>query len=285
LRSPSDREDRLASLRSLLFAPGAEERKLAKAFSAGADGVIVDLEDSVAPESKETARALVERSLAEAPSACLRLLRINAVDTEFFPGDLALLARLDLDAIVLPKATPDAVAALDEVGAPLIAIVESALGLQSAGETAAHPHVAALVLGAADLGAELGLEPREDELEILYARSKLVVDSAAAGIRPAIDVAHLDIRDLEGLERSARLARSLGLRGKLCIHPGQVAVVNAVFTPTAAELDWARSVVEAYEEAMGEGRGVLALEGRMIDAPVVARARRVLAEAHADRDG
>jgi citrate lyase beta subunit len=133
-----------------------------------------------------------------------------------------------------------------------------------------------LVLGAADLGAELGLEPRPDELEILYARSKVVVDSAAAGIRAPIDVVHLDVRDREGLERSARFARSLGFRGKVCIHPDQVAVVNSAFAPDADEVEWAQRVVEAFERGEREGRGAVALEGTMVDLPVVERARRIL---------
>jgi len=181
--------------------------------------------------------------------------------------------------LVLPKATPDAISALDASGPPVIAIVETAAGLRLAYETAAAPGVAALVLGAADLGAGLGLEPRPDGLEILYARSKLVVDSAAAGIRPPFDVVHLDTRDGPGLEAECRLARSLGFRGKVCIHPEQVPIVNRVFAPSANEVDWAKGVIEAYEQGISGGEGVVALEGSMVDLPIVERARRVLAEA------
>ncbi len=117
----------------------------------------------------------------------------------------------------------------------MIAIVETALGVRQAYETARLPRVAALVLGAVDLGAELGLEPRADGQEVLYARSQLVVDSAAAGIRSPFDLVHLDTRDDEGLEAEARLARSLGFRGKACIHPAQVEIVNRVFSPTKEE--------------------------------------------------
>ena len=186
---------------------------------------------------------------------------------------------LELEAVVLPKATPDAVAALGPEGPPVIAIVESALGLRLAYETAAAERVQALLLGAADLGAELGLEPRPDGLEILYARSKVVSDSAAAAIRPPFDVVHLDVRDLVGLEAAARFARSLGFRGKACIHPDQVEVVNRVFAPEAGDVEWARRVLAAYERGEREGRGAVALEGTMVDLPVVQRARKVLAEA------
>jgi citrate lyase subunit beta/citryl-CoA lyase len=136
--------------------------------------------------------------------------------------------------------------------------------------------VCALVLGAADLGAELGLEPRDDGLEILYARSQLVVDSAAARIRPPFDVVHLQIDDREALEAECRLARSLGFRGKACIHPDQVDVVNRLFGPTESEIAWARRVLDMFEE---QGEGVIAFNGTMIDLPVVERARRVLREA------
>ena len=205
-------------------------------------------------------------------------MRVNGVDTAPFERDLALVRELGLEAVMLPKATPEAVAALGADGPPVIAIVETALGLRLAYETAAAPRVAVLMLGAADLGAELGLEPRADELEILYARSKLVADSAAAGVRPPIDVVHLDVRDREGLERSARLARSLGYRSKACIHPDQVPVVNGVFSPASDEVEWARQVLDAYERGRREGRGAVALDGSMVDLPVVERARKVLAE-------
>jgi citrate lyase beta subunit len=189
---------------------------------------------------------------------------------------------LDLDALVLPKATPGAVAELAPEGPPVIAIVETAGGLRLAFETASAPRVAALMLGAADLGAELGWEPRPDGLELLYARSRVVADSAAAGIRAPFDVVHLDTRDDAGFEAAARFARSLGFRGKACIHPAQVEIVNRVFVPETGSVDWARRVVEAAETGEREGRGAVALDGEMIDAPIVARARRILREGEFD---
>jgi citrate lyase beta subunit len=262
----------LAHARSLLFAPGSDERKLRSALGAGADAVIADLEDAVAPAQKQAARELV---------AELRppIVRINGAGTEWFAEDLAVAETLDLEAIVLPKATPEAVAALGPEGPPVIAIVESAVGVRSSYETALAPRVAALLLGAVDLGAELGLESRADGLEVLFARSKVVVDSAAAGIRPPFDIVHLDLADAEGLEEECRLARSLGFRGKACIHPAQLEIVNRVFAPSEAELEWARGVVVAYERESGAGRGAFALNGAMVDLPVVERARRILAEA------
>jgi citrate lyase beta subunit len=204
---------------------------------------------------------------------------VNGADSEWFGDDLALVEELRPDAIVLPKATPDAVAALGTDGPPVLAIVETAAGVRSAYETASAKGVVALLLGAVDLGAELGLEPRPDGLEILYARSKVVIDSTAAGIRAPFDIVHLDVKDDVGLEEECRLARSLGLRGKACIHPAQLEIVHRVFAPTSGEIEWAQRVVEAYEREAGEGRGVFALNGSMVDLPVVERARRILAEA------
>jgi citrate lyase beta subunit len=254
-----------ATARSLLFAPGNDERKLEKALAAGADAVVADLEDAVPATEKEAARTVARRVLGGA-------------GTEHWGADLQAVADLELDALVLPKATPEAVGALGPDGPPVVAIVETALGVRHAYETARLPRVAALVLGAVDLGLELGLEPRADGQEVLYARSRLVLESAAAGLRSPFDLVHVDTRDDEGLEAEARLARSLGFRGKACIHPAQVAIVNRVFSPTGEERERARRVVEAYERGLADGRGAVALDGEMIDLPVVERARRILAE-------
>ncbi len=275
----------LTQLRSLLFAPGSDERKLVKALGSDADAVIADLEDAVAPGEKDAARELTIRVLAETETRAARLVRVNGIDTPHALDDLAAVAELGLDAIVVPKATPEAIAALGDDGPPLIAIVETAAGLLQASELAATPRVAALFLGAVDLGLELGFEPRADGLELLHARSTLVLASAAAGLRGPFDAVYLAIRDEDGLEAEARLARSLGFRGKPCIHPAQVDVVNRVFTPDAEEIERARAVVDAYDAAVAAGRGAIALEGQMIDVPVVERARGILAQAERREHG
>src|SRR6185437_7072934 len=171
---------------------------------------------------KDEARELVSRLRPP-------VVRVNGAGTPWFEDDLAAARELPLEALVLPKATPDAVAALGPDGPPVVAIVETAQGLRLAYETASSPRVAALLIGAVDLGAELGLEPRPDGLEILHARSRVVVDSRAAGIRPPFDIVHLEVHDLAGLEAACAFARSLGFRGKACIHPEQVPVVNRAF--------------------------------------------------------
>jgi citrate lyase beta subunit len=269
----------LASARSLLFVPGNDPHKLETALSAGADAVVADLEDAVPAAEKETARRVVAERLAGARTASLIAVRVNAAGTPFRDDDLHVLAGLPLDVLVLPKATPDGVAELPREGPPVVAIVESARGLKRAHETASALRVAALALGAVDLGLELGLERRPDGQEVLFARSQIVLDSAAAGIRAPFDLVHLDTRDQQGLERECRFARSLGFRGKLCIHPDQVEVVNRVFSPSEGELEHARRVVEVYAQGAAEGRGAVSLDGEMVDLPVVERARQVLAEA------
>ncbi|HXV57018.1 MAG TPA: CoA ester lyase [Gaiellaceae bacterium] len=267
----------VSSIRSLLFAPGNDARKLEKALEAGADAVVADLEDAVPAPEKGRARDLVRDLVAGAGAETFLAVRVNGVGTAFWEDDLRLLSELPPDALVLPKATPEGVAALGPDGPPVIGIAETAQGLRLAYETASSPRTVALLLGAVDLGLELGLEPRADGQEVLFARSKLVVDSIAAGIRSPFDLVHVDVRDDEGLEAECRLARSLGLRGKACIHPAQVAIVNRVFSPSEEEADRARRIVRAYEEGRAEGRGVVALDGEMIDLPVVERARQVLA--------
>ena len=254
--------------RSLLFVPGDDERKLAAAARAGADAVVVDLEDGVAPERKDAARELLASALP--PGA---LVRVNGLESGLMETDLEAVRGVDAAGLVLPKATPEAAEALASQSLPVVAIAETADGVRRAFEIACVPRVVALVLGAVDLGAQLGLAPLPDGEELLYARSKLVVDSVAAGIRPPFDSVHRTLDDPEGLERECRRARALGLRGKGCIHPAQVEVVNRAFAPDEDELAWARRVVAEHEG------GVSRVGGEMVDKPVLERARALLAEA------
>jgi citrate lyase beta subunit len=271
----------LPVLRSLLFAPASDEHKLTKALASDADAVVADLEDATAPHEKEAARGIVESLFSDTQIRPARAVRVNAPGTEWFEGDLELVDRLRLDLLVLPKATPSAVAALGPGDPPVLAIVESAEGLRLAYETAAAERVFALALGSHDLGAELQTSARSDGLEILYARSKIVADSAAAGRRPPFDTVYLDVRDPAGLEEECLLASTLGFRGKLCIHPAQLEVVNRLFAPSEEELAWARRVLEAYEQGLRDGRGAVALDGKMVDMPIVRKAERLLSEARA----
>ena len=269
----------LQTARSFLFAPGSDERKLAKALACGADAVIADLEDAVTPAEKPAARELASRLLDTAETGSAKLLRVNAVGSEWHDADLGAATRAGVDGVVLPKATAAAVEAVGAtVDIPVVAIVETPTGVREAFAIASHERVVALMLGAIDLGLALGLEPRPDAQELLFARSSLVVDSAAAGLRAPIDRVWVDVRDLDGLERDCALGRSLGFRGKALVHPDQVPVTHEAFAPSTDELDRARAIVEAFELAAAEGRGVVALDGEMIDLPVVERARKLLSD-------
>jgi citrate lyase beta subunit len=262
-------------LRSVLFAPGDDERKLRRALDSGADGVIFDLEDAVGLDRKPAAREVVRHVLAEAPRAeAARFVRVNA-QPELLAVDLRALEGSDLDGLVLPKATAASVRLLD--GRPSIAIVESAAGLLSAADLARSEGVVALLFGTVDLALDLGLQTRPDGLELLAPGSTLVVASAAAGIDAPLDGVHVALDDDAGLAERARSARSLGFGGKACIHPRQVPIVNEVFAPTAEELERARAIVAAFDAAMTAGRGVIQHDGAMIDLPVAERARRLLA--------
>jgi citrate lyase beta subunit len=270
----------LSTVRSLLFAPGNEERKLRGALESDADAVIADLEDAVPAGEKDRARAVVRQVLGEgrargAGAGPLRLLRIAAAE------DVELAAELRVDAVMVPKATAAAVGGLPSAP-PAVAIVETPSGLREAHEIASSPAVAALMLGAVDLSVALGLEPYGDGLELLFARSSIVVDSAAAGIQKPFDSPCLDFRDLGVVRHEAERARALGFAGKACIHPAQVEVVNAAFTPSAEQVEWAERTLSALAEAEREGRGAVALAGTMIDEPVAARARGILARTRRD---
>jgi citrate lyase subunit beta/citryl-CoA lyase len=267
----------LERLRSLLFVPADNPDRAARAFDRGADAVIVDLEDGVAPEVKPRARTVAVDLLRDRPGPSVRLLRVNPLDTEWGAADLEAARGLPVDALVLPKATPATIEPWAMLGVPLLVLVETAAALRASYEIASHPAVAALILGGADLSVELRLQPRPDGLELLHARSQLVLDSAAAGIRAPFDVVQFDLHDAAALERECELGKSLGMGGKTCIHPAQLEVVNRVFSPSERELAEAQAVVEAFEAGIRDGRGAVAHAGRMIDAPVVAAARATLA--------
>jgi citrate lyase beta subunit len=263
---------------SALFAPGDDERKLAKAIGAGAALAIADLEDAVAGRAKTAARDTVANALGRRGTGSGRCaVRINVLDGPFAAADLAMAVEAGADAIVVPKAAAAPLRELDvDSLPPIVAIVETASGLQESGEIATAPGVWALLLGAVDLGVQLRLTPRADGLELLFARSKLVMDSAAAQIAPPVDAVHVELGDEDGLRRQCELARSLGFGGKACIHPRQVGVVERAFAPTPAELERARRVVAAYEAAVADGTGVVRVDGEMVDLPVYERARDVI---------
>ena len=252
---------------------------MAKAARAGADAVILDLEDSVVETHKSDAREIAERVLRERPGSSLWLVRVNGVDSPCFADDLKMVAGAAPDAVVVPKADPDVLARIDPAIPTIIALIESAVGLARVQEVAADSRVARLQLGAVDLALQLGLQTRPDGLELLHPRAALVLASALGGCAGPVDSVFVGIRDLEGLERDAELGRSLGCSGKACIHPSHLDVLHRVFCPTAAEVTRAAAVIEAYERAAAAGAGTVQYQGAMVDRPLVQQARGIIERA------
>lgn len=268
----------LAGSRSVLFVPGDSPRKIERARASAADVIVLDLEDGVAPDQKNEARSLVAKALAE-PTDRPIVVRVNAMDTPWGGADAAMIRETVPDAVMVPKAAARSTAGTVPFSVPVVALIETATGLRDVHEIAARDGIALLALGSADLGAELGWRPRKDELELLGPRTSLVLASAAVGLHAPLDAVHLDIRDLAGLRQSAERARDLGLAGKLCIHPAQVELVNEVFTPSSEEIHHAERVLVAHRSALEGGLAVTSVDGRLVDAPVVASAASVLAAA------
>ncbi|WP_030608554.1 HpcH/HpaI aldolase/citrate lyase family protein [Streptomyces sclerotialus] len=258
----------LAAARSLLFVPGHRSDRYAKAAAAGADGVVVDLEDAVAPDAKDAARDAVAEWLAGGARA---VVRINAPGTEWYAADLAMAAAHGAP-VMLPKAEDPAAlesAAARTGGGPLLALVETAAGVENAAALCRVPGVVRAAFGSIDLAAQLGVDP-DDRPALAYARSRLVCASAAAGLAPPLDGVTTGLAADGPPASDVAYARRLGFGGKLCIHPRQLGAVHEGFTPSAAEREWAHRVLAA------EGP-VAVVDGRMVDRPVLERARRILA--------
>jgi len=282
------------STTTLLFIPGNSPGMLKNAPVFGADCLILDLEDSVTPAEKDAARILVRHALPWLKTQGTEVaVRINPF-SEAFLGyeDMEEIALSPPDVIMLPKATKEEVQILSglldeiekkkglaETGIKIIPLVETAAAVVNMREIAGSSgRVAGLLLGAEDLTADLGVKRTRRGLEILYARSKMAMVCKAAGIA-AIDTPFADIRDEAGLHYDAHTARALGMTGKAAIHPGQINVIRKAFTPDEEEIAYAARIISAMEEAEKESRGVLALDGRMLDAPAVAWAKQTLEKA------
>jgi len=257
---------------SYLFVPGNRAERFDKACAAGADAVIVDLEDAVPPADKASARAAVKRWLSSAKPV---LIRINGADSEWFRDDVALCRTPGIAGIVLAKAerVEDIHFLAEHVGVatPILPLIETAQGFWNALELAQVQQVQRLLFGTIDFQLDLGISG--DEGELLYFRSKLVLVSRIAGIQTPVDGITVAIDDAERLRADTLAAKRLGFGGKLCIHPKQVGLVNECFGPSAREEAWAKRVVEAAAAAHG---GVVVVDGKMVDRPVLARAEAIL---------
>jgi len=275
----------LALARTFLFVPGDRPERLARALASGAGGVIVDLEDAVAPERKDAARTQIAEGFAALPSDAdgRMLVRVNAFGTPWHADDRALVARLAaqrlLAGVVLPKAERAAdLAALAQAVGPataLLPLIESVAGLDAVDALAASPQVLCLVFGHLDFQADAGMACGPDEAELVPVRLALVLASRRAGLAPPVDGVTADWRDTARLTAEASRARRGGFGAKLCIHPDQVTGVAAAFSPSADELAWASRVCDAVRAA---GGGVVNVDGRMVDGPVVKLAERLLAQ-------
>jgi citrate lyase subunit beta / citryl-CoA lyase len=275
--------------RSVLFAPANRPQLIAKLPRSNPDVVVLDLEDAVPAAEKVGARALA-RSAAETLLALddgpAVVVRVNAPSTEWFERDIAEASVPGLRAVIVPKLeTPTevvrAATALDAAGCPHVGIlagIETVRGVLDARELLGSPRVVACYFGAEDFTADAGGVRRDDNFDVAHPRAQVALAARLAGIA-ALDIVVTAFSDDDRFNREAAEARSLGYSGKLCIHPAQVPLANAAFVPSAGEVDRARRLLDAYDAAVADGRAAIAFEGQMVDEPLAARARAVLAAA------
>ena len=277
--------------RSFLFAPATHARRAEKVFLAGADVAILDLEDAVAVAEKPAARALAVAALRR-PRACKGFVRINAAETEWCFEDLEAIVGPWLDGVLLPKLESAATlqtidwllaqlerkAGLAPGRIDLMAIIETGRGVSGLKEIAAAPsRLRRLCFGAGDYTLDMGMGWSLEEAELAPARAAMVLESRSGGLEAPIDTVFIELRETAAFDASAERARTLGFQGKLCIHPDQVSVVNATFTPDEAERARARRIVEAFEQAERAGSASIQVDGYFVDYPIVEKARRTLA--------
>jgi citrate lyase subunit beta / citryl-CoA lyase len=272
---------------TLLFVPADKPEMLAKAQSRKAEAIIIDLEDAIAVAAKEAARAILahelERGALVGPSAIC--VRINPLDQGGIE-DLEALSRRSIDAIITPKADSQSGVsqvreAIDSIlpAGPTVSLipqVESARGVVQLHELAAARSIAAIAFGGEDLCVDLGVPRSEDSLELLIPRALVALHARAVGL-PAIDTVYTAVDDDDGLTREATVARKLGFTGKLLIHPAQIDPVRRVFSPTEGEVRWAHKIIDIGVSTNDSDDGVRLVDGKMVDAPVVAQAQRILA--------
>ncbi|MFN8525414.1 MAG: CoA ester lyase [Chloroflexota bacterium] len=286
-------------IRSMLYAPGNKPRLVSKVATFGSDAIILDLEDAVPIAEKVATRDAVRAALPTLQPGPLRYVRVNSLDTGWTFADLDAVVCADLDGIKLPKVeSPRDLELVDlhlrrlerDRGLPegridLAPIIETARGVLNAREIAASgTRVRKLGFGAGDYCRDVGTRFsgnlwEADGLELISARTQVVLASRAAGLDPPIDTVWLDIRDNEGLERDATVALRLGFQGKSAIYPGQIEVIHRVFSPSAADIDYARRVDAAFAEAEAAGSASIQVDGRLVDYPIAIKARWLLERA------
>lgn len=283
-------------LRTLLFVPGNQERRLEKVRSIPADAFILDLEDSVPPSEKDSARQMVAASIDGLASSGQEVfVRINALSTPYAIPDIRMVITRGLRGICLPKSEStdhihkadtlisdaEREAGLEMGSIGLLALIETPKGIINAcGIAGASSRILGVNFGAEDYALEMGINRTKEGAEIHYPRMVISLACHAANVL-AIDSVYTDLRDEEGLIKETRLAGQMGFQGKLVIHPDQISPVNQVFTPSEEETTYARRIVEAFEVAVSQGQASISLDGKMIDTPVAERARKLLTLAEA----
>ncbi|SPF32922.1 citrate (pro-3S)-lyase, beta subunit [Candidatus Desulfosporosinus infrequens] len=273
--------------RTMLFMPGNNPGMLQDAAILGADSIILDLEDAVSLSEKDSARILVRNALKYLDYSQVEVVvRVNPLDTEFGPQDVDMIARVKPDTLLIPKAHEEDIKLVDMmldkieteegygVGSiKIIALIETAIGLETIHEVIkASRRTVGVLLGGEDLTSDLGIMRTKEGEEIFYARNKVATACRALRV-DSIDTPFTDTNDYEGLIKDTAKAKSLGLTGKAVINPRQVEIIHSVFAPTEAELKHALRILGAMEEMKKEGKGVFSLDGKMIDAPVINRAK------------
>lgn len=284
------------SRRALLYMPGDDRRKIEKATTLGVDSICMDMEDGVAAHKKAEARAVIAQAMKELNFGnSERCIRINSIGSGLEKRDLVAALATNPDAIVVPKIeTAEQVRWVSEriesyelssnlnIGAIRLLIgVETAKGILNLKEIAqADKRLEAIIFGAEDYAASVGARRTKEATEVLYARSAVVTACAANDLQ-AIDMVYIDFRDLDGLRVEAEQGAGLGFSGKQVIHPNQVSVAQEAFTPSDSAIEYAKRVVESFEVSQKEGKGAYALDGKMIDMPLLKNAQKVLDRAKA----
>lgn len=264
--------------RTLLYLPASNARALEKARALPADVVMLDLEDAVAPDAKDAARAAAVAAVSTSFGASEVGIRVNGLGTAWSEADFAAVSESAAAFIVVPKvdSPEDARTAVAMAGGkPVWAMIETPRAVLKADEIAAVPGVGALIAGFADLTKDLRAKPGPDRLPLIYAASRILLSARAADI-PAFDGVYTSIGDEAGLEAETRQGLEMGFDGKTCIHPSQLEIVNRIFSPSAAEVEHAKGLIAAHEEAMSAGKAVATFKGKMVEVLHVLEARRTL---------
>ncbi|MBX0314706.1 HpcH/HpaI aldolase/citrate lyase family protein [Planococcus glaciei] len=266
--------------RSLMFTPGTNKERLLKSVSSEADALLWDLEDAVHPDEKAAARAVIQEALDELEDKPAKpiFLRVNQYGTEWYAEDVKLARHENVNGIMLPKAESarQVQETWDGMGAngELIVLVETAVGIVRLEDIFSNPNVSGVAFGAIDYAVDADLTLTEAGLEAIYARSRIVTYAKAAGIDGIYDTVFADIHNTESLQKRAVSARALGFNGQMAVHPKQIETIHEVYSPSREDIDWAVTVLH-HAEHEAKGAGVFMLDGKMVDRPIIEKAKQI----------